>query len=104
MAAGHYGGRGGVGGPRMMNTDGYRPPPPNPNFMPQSYGPPPSLPQQRGELNSGGYGPRNPGPNLPVELKLIFNRNEMAYLFGFDCVLVAQLCEQVSYQSAVNLF
>lgn len=73
----------------MMNPGGgYGPPPQNPGFG----GPPPRL---RGDMN--GFAPRNPAPvNVPpVELKLIFNRDEMAYLFGFDGVLVTQLCQQV---------
>jgi hypothetical protein len=83
----------------MMNPGGgYGPPHQNQNFGP----PPPQQKQQqqqhRGEMmNANGFPPRNPGPaNGVVELKLIFNRDEMAYLFGFDGVLVAQLRQQVS--------
>jgi hypothetical protein len=97
MAGGHFGG--GRGSVRMMNPGGgYGPPHQNQNFGP----PPPQQKQQqqqhRGEMmNANGFPPRNPGPaNGVVELKLIFNRDEMAYLFGFDGVLVAQLRQQVS--------
>jgi hypothetical protein len=56
---------------------------------------------------AGGFGGRNPapvgGPAPPLELKLIFNRDEVAFLFGFDGVLVAQLCQQVWSQSCFFL-
>ena len=81
MAGGHFGGR---GGGRPMG------PPPHQGQMP---------PQ-----NVNGFGPRNQGPgnvrnpsqsNASVELKLIFSRDEMGYLFGFDGVLISQLGQQV---------
>lgn len=87
MAGGHFGGR---GGGRPMGP----PPHQGPNMGP--------MPPQ----NVNGFGPRNQGPgpgnirnqgpsNGSVELKLIFNRDEMGYLFGFDGVLVSQLGQQV---------
>ena len=87
MAGGHFGGR---GGGRPMGS--------MPPHQGQNMGP---MPPQ----NVNGFGPRNPVPgnvrnpgpsNGSVELKLVFNRDEMGYLFGFDGVLVSQLGQQVS--------
>ena len=107
MAAGQYGPRDGPmgGGGRMKNkpmhnSQAMRP---NQNFggpapsTNQGFGVPPAV-GRGGDSTSNGFGaaglvPR-PGISPQLELKLIFNRDEIAYLFGFDGVLVGQLCQQ----------
>jgi hypothetical protein len=74
----------GFGGP--PNYGGYGPPAPKQGFGPIAT-------NGRNEMNSNGFRDQHIAVP-PLELKLIFNRDEVAYLFGFDGVLVAQLRQQ----------
>lgn len=74
----------GFGGP--SNYGGYGPPPPKQGFGPLAT-------NGRSEMAPNGFRDQHTVAP-PLELKLIFNRDEVAYLFGFDGVLVAQLRQQ----------
>jgi hypothetical protein len=88
-------------GPPSNQGPGFGPPNTGPGFGPPNAGPgfggPPQNVRGGDMMNANGFGGRPPSQTgAPLELKLIFNRDEVAYLFGFDGVLVAQLCQQVN--------
>jgi hypothetical protein len=112
MAASKYGPRDGpMGGggrmknkPQMHNSQGMRPLT-GANQTIQGFGGPTAI-NQGGDATSNGFSAGAAGARPVIspqlELKLIFNRDEIGYLFGFDGVLVGQLCQQTGAKISVT--
>ncbi len=102
MTATVHGGGGGSGG-NFSHPPG--PPPNQPPFQQQRMMVPPNGPppmqqqhfqqqQQHQIYNQGGGGGGGGGSGPPLNFRVILNRDEVAFLFGFDGVLLNQLRQQ----------